>query len=258
LGKMGGSRHLKRLVAPSIWPIPRKKFKWIVKPSPGPHQADYSIPLTIILRDILGYANNVREVRFILNNRMVLIDGVARRDPGFPVGIMDVISIPRTQEYYRILPDRSGRLILHRMSDAEARFKLCKIIGKTMLKKGRLQLNLHDGRNVLVKLSDPMHPVEDVYRVHDALQISIPENTLMTHIPLKEGTLCLIVRGSNVGRTGHLIEKIPGSLTSHPKAILEDERGERFEALLEYVFPIGVERALISLPKTVVEAARGG
>ncbi|MCS7113290.1 MAG: 30S ribosomal protein S4e [Nitrososphaerota archaeon] len=255
---MGGSRHLKRFAAPSVWPIPRKTAIWTVKPSPGPHPADYSIPLAIILRDMLGYANNMREVRFIINGRMVLVDGVARRDPGFPVGVMDVISIPKTEEHYRILPDRSGRLILHRVSDVEARFKLCKIIGKTMLKRGRLQLNLHDGRNVLVKIADPMHPVEDVYHTHDALQLSIPENVLMSHIPLKEGTLCLIVRGRNIGRIGYLVENIPGSLASDPKAVLEDDRGERFETVLEYIFPIGIGKPLISLPKTVTEVVKRG
>jgi len=257
LGRMGGSRHLKRFAAPPLWPIPKKTAIWAVKPSPGPHPADYSIPLAIILRDILGYANNMREVRFILNDKMVLIDGVARRDPKFPVGVMDVLSIPKTGENYRILPDRRGRLILHRIDDSEARFKLCKIIGKTMLKKGRLQLNLHDGRNILVKLADPLHPVEDVYHTHDALQISIPENIPVTHIPLKNGTLCLIIRGSNIGRTGYLVDKIPGSLTSNPRAILEDEHGERFETTLDYVFPIGVEKPLISLP-TIVEVAKNG
>lgn len=256
MGKMGGSRHLKRLAAPPIWPIPRKTAIWAVKTSPGPHPADYSIPLAIILRDILGYANNMREVRFILNNKMVLVDGVARVDPGFPVGIMDVLSIPKTGEHYRILPSRSGRLTLHRIDGVEARFKLCKIIGKTMLKNGGLQLNLHDGRNLLVRLSDPMHPVEDVYHTHDSIQISIPNNTMLSHIPLKEGTLCLVVRGSNMGRVGYLVERIPGSLTSDPRAILEDEGGERFETILDYVFPIGIDKPLISLPKPTLEVVK--
>lgn len=239
---------MKRLAAPRIWPLPRKTYVWAVKPSPGPHPLDYSIPLAVILRDILGYAHSMREVRFILNEKLVLVDGKPRRDPGFPVGVMDVLSILKADEHYRVIPDRTGRLILHKIDVEEAGFKLCKITGKTMVKHGRLQLNLHDGRNLVVKLSDPMNPVEDVYHTHDTLQISLPESKILSHIPLEGGVLCLVVRGRNVGRVGRLVEKIPGSLTSDPRAVLEDRSGERFESILEYVFPIGKDKPLISLP----------
>ncbi|MFX0075991.1 MAG: 30S ribosomal protein S4e, partial [Candidatus Hermodarchaeota archaeon] len=34
--RKGGSKHLKRLPAPSSWPIHRKEFRWVVKPRSGP------------------------------------------------------------------------------------------------------------------------------------------------------------------------------------------------------------------------------
>ncbi|OYT47886.1 MAG: 30S ribosomal protein S4e, partial [Desulfurococcales archaeon ex4484_42] len=66
MARMGGRRHLKRLAAPDFWPILKKEYVWTVKPSPGPHPIERSIPLLIIVRDILGYAETAREARRLI------------------------------------------------------------------------------------------------------------------------------------------------------------------------------------------------
>ena len=53
-----------------------------------------------------------------------------RKDHGFPTGLMDVISIDKTKENFRILYDVKGRFILKKINSDEAKFKLCKIKGK--------------------------------------------------------------------------------------------------------------------------------
>ena len=65
MSNMGGTRHLKRLAAASCLKIKRKEFKWIVKPSPGPHPKNLCIPLAVLIRDYLGFARNMREVKYI-------------------------------------------------------------------------------------------------------------------------------------------------------------------------------------------------
>ena len=47
----------------------------------------------------------------ILKQRQVLVDGRARTDTTFPTGFMDVISIPKTQENFRLVFDSKGRFI---------------------------------------------------------------------------------------------------------------------------------------------------
>jgi len=96
-----------------------------------------SIPLSIVLQNKLRYALYAREVKMILKDKdaNVKVDGKVRRDPGFPTGIMgkalilslDVISIEKAKENYRVLYDVSGRFILKSIKADEAKFKLVKV-----------------------------------------------------------------------------------------------------------------------------------
>ena len=102
--------------------------KWTnVKPAPGSHAIEDSLPLLVIIRDILGLADNSREAKRIINTGNVLIDGRAVKDYKFPVGFMDVLTIPKTEENYRILLDTKGRLTLHPISAEDATYKLERI-----------------------------------------------------------------------------------------------------------------------------------
>ncbi|MEM1555119.1 MAG: S4 domain-containing protein, partial [Desulfurococcaceae archaeon] len=96
---MTGSRHLKTFAAPAFWPIMRKKYKWVVKPSPGPHAISRCLPLLIIVRDILKYAETSREARKLISEGHFLVDGRVRRNYKYPVGVMDVISIKEYDEH---------------------------------------------------------------------------------------------------------------------------------------------------------------
>ena len=71
-----------------------KKPKWIISQHPGAHPRDYSIPLMVVIRDILGYADNAREGKKIINSGKIFVNGVVKKDIHCGVGLMDVISIP--------------------------------------------------------------------------------------------------------------------------------------------------------------------
>lgn len=247
MGKISGSRHLKRLAAPEFWNIPRKTFKWTVKPSPGPHAIDKCIPLQILIRDYLGLAHRAKEVKFILSRGYVRVDGRIIRDHAFPVGLMDVVYIDKLNKPYRILPSSKG-LIPHPISPEEAQFKLRKIIGKSTVKGGHIQLNMHDGYNMLIRVSDPRNPIEDQYKVHDVLKMDIYKPVILEHFKLEKDVYVLITGGRNIGRWGKLVEIIPGSLTSDASAIVEVEDGSKISTILDYVFPIGYSKPCISLP----------
>jgi len=110
LGKKGPSRHLKRHDSPAHWPIHRKTKVWSIKPKPGPHSLETGIPATVLLREELGYAETAKEAKIILSQNKFWVDGKPRRDKGYTVGLMDVVQIPDTQEYFRVLPAGKGRL----------------------------------------------------------------------------------------------------------------------------------------------------
>jgi len=250
MGRMGGSRHLKRETTPIFWPIHRKKYVWALKPISGPHPIERCIPLGIIIRDILGFAETMREARKIIARGKVLVDGRVRRDIHFPVGLMDVLSIPEIGKNYRVLPYGKG-LALFEVSGEEAKYKICRIEDKTSLKGGHIQLNLHDGRNILLRSEDPNKPAGDVYKPLDTLRISLPDQTILEHFRLDVGVMALIVDGENIGRYGFIktIDVIKGQRRRRSLAAIEDKEGVIYQSILDYVFVVGDKEPRIFLPK---------
>jgi small subunit ribosomal protein S4e len=239
MAKMGSRKHLKRFKSPKHWPIHSKEFTWTVKPSPGPHTINGSLPLLIIVRDILKVADNAREAKKIINDGQILVDGRIRKSYKYPVGFMDVIEIPNSGNVYRVLPDEKGRLILHPITKENAKFKLCKIENKTTIKGGKTQLNLHDGRNYLE---------ENGYKVGDVLLIFVPNQEIKDHLKFENGIIGLVTGGKHIGEIGK-IKEINVTRSSMPNTVLiETDDKNTFLTLKDYVFVIGNEEPLISLP----------
>ncbi|MGC8896103.1 MAG: 30S ribosomal protein S4e [Candidatus Bathyarchaeia archaeon] len=252
MGKKGESTGLKRKPAPRFWPIHRKEFVWVIKPSPGPHSLESCLPLTIILRDILGFAKTRKEAKTIVSQGKMYVDGKVRREDDFPAGLMDVISVPDVDKHFRILPSKKG-LMLHPITKEEASFKLCRIENKTTVKNGHVQLNLHDGSNMLVKVADPKNPQEDVYETFDTVKMNLPDRQILEHIKLKEKSFVIITGGKNIGKYGRVItiESVKGKKRRNALVVIEDEKGNRYQTTLNFVFAIGEEQPLISVPEAI-------
>lgn len=63
------------------------------RPSTGPHKLRESLPLIIFLRNRLKFALTGQEVKKILMQRLVKIDGKIRTDTNYPTGYMGVYTI---------------------------------------------------------------------------------------------------------------------------------------------------------------------
>jgi len=161
-----------------------------------------------------------------------------------------VVALPDVEKWYRVLPNEKG-LFLHSISKDEATFKLCRIENKTVLNQGNVELNLHDGRNVLVKVKDPNKPEEDVFQTSDTLKISLPNQEILSHMKLAEGVPALIVRGKNAGKHGKIvaIERRQRQKRRDSLVTVEDEKGNRFQTTVDYVFVIGDKQPHLSLPE---------
>src|SRR3989338_6388677 len=96
----------KRYVVPKFWQIEVKAKKYVVSPLPGPHSKMTCIPLGVVLRDILHCAHTMNEAKEILKKGFVKINGIVRKEHGFPVGLMDVVDVGG--EFYRVLPRKNG------------------------------------------------------------------------------------------------------------------------------------------------------
>jgi len=96
---------------------------WAPRPSTGPHKLRECLPLIILLRNRLKYALNTKEVKYILMQRLIKVDGKARTDKTYPAGFMDVIGIEKTNEFFRLLYDVRGRFAIHRIGAEEAKVR---------------------------------------------------------------------------------------------------------------------------------------
>jgi len=249
LGKKGKTARLKRKPAPRFWPIHRKELPWIVKPSSGSHSLQSCLPLTLVLRDMLGIAQTRKEAKMILSEGKVLVDGKIRRKDDFPVGLMDVISMPDANKYYRIMPSHKG-LVLNPISKKEANFKLVRVEDKTTVKNG-VQIALHDGTNMFVKVADPKNPEEVTYDTFDILKVTYPEKQVASTLKTKVGNLAVITGGKNIGKQGKIveIEKTEAKKRRQALVVIEDAKGARYQTILDFVFSIGEAEPLIGLPE---------
>jgi small subunit ribosomal protein S4e len=250
LGKKGKVGRLKRKPAPRFWPIHRKEAVWIVRPSSGPHSLEKCLPLSLVLRDILEVAETRKEAKKIIAQGKVYVDGKVRRKDDFPVGLMDVISMPDVNKFYRILPSHKG-LFLYPIGKEEASFKLFRVEGKTIIKNGTQQVAFHDGSNLLVKMEEPESPTEIVYETFDILKLGLPEKQVLDQLKTKKGNIAIITGGKNIGKQGKIveIEKTEAKKRRNSLVVIEDETGNRYQTVLDFVFSIGGAKSLISLPE---------
>jgi small subunit ribosomal protein S4e len=223
---------LKRLAAPKTWHVERKKTKLITKPVPGPHKTENGIPLNILLKEILNYAKTTREVKKLLATNEIKIDGKARKDPRFQVGIFDSIEFTGINEHYRVILSKKGFIELLKISKEEASTKPCKIIGKTMV-KGKLQLNLYDGKNIIADKKD--------YKVGDTVLLSFPGQKISKHLKMDKKSTIFLIGGKHKGETGN-VENIMAN-----RVVYKNHKGELIETSKDYAFVVVEQKSLIKL-----------
>ena len=246
MGKKGKTARLKRKPAPRFWPIHRKELPWIVKPSSGSHSLQKCLSLTLVLRDILGVAQTRKEGKMILAQGKVQVDGKVRKKDDFPVGLMDVISMPEMDKYYRVMPSHKG-LFLSPISKEEANIKLFRVEDKVTVHNG-VQIALHDGSNMLIKVADPKNPQEVTYETFDILKVTYPNKQVVQSLKTKEGNLAIITGGKNIGKQGKIveIEKTEAKKRRQALVVIEDSQGARYQTILDFVFSIGETTPLIT------------
>lgn len=231
------SKSMKRLTAPRSWPVTRKTDQWITKPLPGPHPRDRSMPVLTVIRDLLKACDTAGEARRIIGNRDIIVDGRIVREHKFPVGLMDVVSIPKLDQNYRMLLDRKGKFRLVHIGEGEERWKLCRIENKTTVKGGRTQLNLHDGRNIIVK--------ENKYRTGDVLKVEVPSQKILEVYPIAKGNTAMIISGAHAGEIS-VIEEYEVTKTPTPNIVRFRDGNS---TIRDNVFVVGTSTPVIELPE---------
>lgn len=227
-----GKNHLKSLKAPKTWNIKRKERIFITRPLPGQSSFYLGMPLNIVIRDIFKLAKSNREVRSLINNGEISVNNKIIKEPKSIIGFMDTISIPKLKKNYRILLNQKGNLSFIEIPDSEKDKKICKIIGKTIYKK-KTQLNLYDGRNLLLD--------KDIFKVGDSVLISLPNIKILDHLKSEKNALIILIGGSHIGQIG-TIESSDAN-----KIMYKRSTGEVFETQKKYAFVIGKQKPALKL-----------
>jgi len=237
----GPKKHLKRMFAPSHWMLDKLKGRWAPKPSAGPHKMRECLPLIVMLRERLKYALTYREVKMIVMQRLIKVDGKIRTDMFYPAGFMDVVQIEKTKENFRLLYDTKNRFVLHKISKEEAAYKLCRVKKITRGPKGTPYAITHDGRTL-------RYPDPDV-KVNDSIRLDVTTGKMLDYVKFEAGNSVMISGGNNMGRVGVIMhrERHPGSFEI---VHIKDAVGHVFATRLQNVFVIGKgSKPWISLPK---------
>lgn len=204
----------------------------------------------IIVREILGLAETSREATSAISKGLVMVDGEPQRNHKFPVGSMDVVRIPRLDQSFRMIPVSGKRLAPLSIGQQEASFKLCRIVGKRVVNGGKLQLNLHDGRSL--RYQDSQLDFAEKQTLGSVVQITLPDQKPIRYLPIRKGAYGLITAGANVGFHGRIIS-IEGDKSKARLVAIEDIRGKQVRTIPQYLFVVGEEKPLITLPEVARE-----
>lgn len=224
--------HMKRLASPRTWPIRRKGYgtRFVTRPFPGQHTFDHAMPISLVLTEVLKLAETAREARSIIKAGKVMVDGIVRRDVASQVGLMDSLSLG--DEHFRVLLNTHGKLYFKKITKDQASLKPHSIANKTILRGGKVQLNLFDGKNLIVK--------EDLYKVGDTLIIA--NNQIKKHLKFGKGSYVYLIGGYHIGKCG-TVEEILVFPGSEPTRVIIKDGENRMEGLKKYAFV--VEESLV-------------
>lgn len=196
--------------------------------------------------------------------RLIQVDKKVRTDPTYPAGFMDVISIEKTGEHFRLIYDTKGRFTIHRISEDEAAYKLAKVRRVQLGAKGIPYLVTHDARTYGSTFQFPVaraasrstnickpgrirYP-DPAIKVNDTVKIDLETGKITEYIPFDTGCLCMVTGGRNMGRVGvitHRERHDGGFDIVHIKDVMDNT----FATRLSNVFIIGKEKSWVSLPK---------
>ncbi|HNT60881.1 MAG TPA: S4 domain-containing protein [Candidatus Bilamarchaeaceae archaeon] len=229
MAKRGRGNHMKRIAAPKAVPIHDKKaHTWMARAKPGPHSTKMAIPLSVLIRDVLGLADTLFEVKKILNARRVLVDGKARTEPSYPVGLMDVVSIPDAKLHYQITVSR-GKLQPRKIDEKEAGHKFLKVVGKRTVAGGRQSIRFHDGRSL---------PGDNHMKIGDSAIFSFKDGKIEKLLKRGVGAKCLVVSGKHAGKEAKIEKFFEGKEGRPTEVMVKTPEGE-VRTLLDYLFIIG-------------------
>lgn len=240
MARHGEGKSQKSLSVSKVRALSRKKNVWTIRMRTGPHNKYAAVPLLFIIRDILKLAGNKKEAKHLLNNREVKVNGVVRKDAKFAVGLFDIVDLEKIKNRYRVVLDGKGRIVLNEIPVKSKLEKVCKVMAKRTVKKGREQIVTNDGINILT------HGKSKKLSVGDSIKISLPEKKILEILEAKKGNKAYIFSGTHTGMLAKIVEIAPRTMLK-PKLITLESGGKEFRTTEKNIVVIGKSKVAIEL-----------
>jgi small subunit ribosomal protein S4e len=242
MAHVSNKRHLRNIAIPKTWPISRKKYYWIIRPSTNGYKFEYGMPILLWLRDYLNIVKNKREAKYLLRNGKILVNNKKIKDLGYNVGLFDVISIKDLNKNYRVVMSNNLKLRLIEIPEQEKDLKIIKIVRKNLVKGGKIQVTGIDGRNFIIDDKD--------IKTGDSILFNTKENKIEKIIKMNKGNLIYIFYGAKVSTIGKLEDiKILRKPFGHTRFIeyTNIDNNKREETIFDYSIVIGEDKPLITV-----------
>ncbi len=188
--------HLIRQDVTTKLPIPRKGTKYLARAS---SHISESVTVILAVRDMLKLAKTAKEVRKMVQDKLLKINNVSVMDAHESIKLFNLLEAGKL---YRLslLPTKKFTLEEVPTKDASKELRLVKVRNKRLISGGKIQLNLHDGSNVITS---------DEVAVNDSLYLDI-NGKIKKHLKIEKGKEVLVIEGKHTGKKG-VIESLEES-----------------------------------------------
>jgi len=180
--------HQTRQQATTRLPIERKGTKYVARAS---SDLENSVPVVIAIRDILKLAKTKREVKKMITQKMLKINGREVKGCNDSIKMFNIFEAGKTY-ILKLSPTR--KFFLEETKDSKER--LCKVIGKKILPGNKMQLNLHDGTNIIG---------DKKVQVGDSIYLDL-SNKIKRHVSPEKGKEVFVISGRYEGQHGKISE----------------------------------------------------
>jgi len=202
---------------PKTWVLKKKGTKYI-----SANGNTNTVPIFVVIRDMMNIAKNRKEVKKILKEKEVKINNKKINDNKFPVGLNDTIEIDK--KYYILILGENKKLLVKEIKENSDK-KILKVINKKSVKNNKIQVNCTNGRNYLVDNKESKK-----IKVGCSVIVDLKNKKIIDILPLEAGKEVLIIKGKHIGKRG-IIEKI-----DFGKKIAEiKSKNEKINVLLDYL-----------------------
>ncbi len=169
-------------------PITRKGTKYVVRTL---SHLDNSVPVLIAVRDMLKLARTKKEVKKMILQKLLKINGREVQDYRESIKLFNVFHAGKD---YTLKLSPVRKFLLEETKDGSER--LCKIIGKKLLKNKKIQFNLLDGSNIIS---------DKDYNIEDSLYLDF-SGKVKKHISPEKGSEVFIISGKYEGQHGKITD----------------------------------------------------